>query len=381
MTGQTQEELLGALLEDQKIDVEKPQSEFTLKIENSAPEHRVVLTREYRGELVEVLGYIRSCTTGKDSTDLYVTISNNGESFLKFQCFCTSDSISIRRIGIINSKYSKDDWPYNDGDDVVEFNHMDENMKKAFFEYLEIRGIKPSIVDFMIKCYRYKKAKKMSTLGSFVPDFEFSSAAGTKKCSSNESLLQAIDSELKRIGHVEETPSEFSFELNRDFNKGGRAYVELTKEFQGELVRLASGYIFGPQSQRFEFEDFTVTISKHGGSRCGSRLQFDCSYTLDGISISNITVVDGGQYLEFELDMDENENENVDGDQYLELELDEDENVDENKNLKKALQKYLEVRGIKPSNIEFIFKCISNKYTQINLTVLKKMKNFIGQIA
>ncbi|KAK4834761.1 hypothetical protein QYF36_000281 [Acer negundo] len=193
----------------------------------------------------------------------------------------------------------------------------------------------------------------MSTLGSFVPDFEFSSAAETKKCSSNESLLQAIDSELKRIGHVEETPSEFTFELNRDFNKGGRAYVELTKEFQGELVRLASGYIFVPQSQRFEFEDFTVTISKHGGSR----LQFDCSYTLDGISISNITVVDGDQYLEFEL------------------------NEDENKNLKKALQKYLEVRGIKPSNIEFIFKCISNKYTQINLTVLKKIKNFIGQIA
>ncbi|KAK1572535.1 hypothetical protein Q3G72_034207 [Acer saccharum] len=140
--------------------------QLAINSEINAPEHHVVLTREYRGELVEVLGYIRSYTTGEDRTDLFVTISNNGESFLKFQCFCTSDSISIRRIGIINSKYLKDDWPYNDGDDVVEFDnmdessYMDENLKKAFFEYLEIRGIKPSIVDFMIKCYRHKKAIK-----------------------------------------------------------------------------------------------------------------------------------------------------------------------------------------------------------------------------
>ncbi|KAK1570815.1 hypothetical protein Q3G72_007337 [Acer saccharum] len=353
MTAQTQEELLDALL-----DVEKPRSEFTLKIKDSAPEQHVVLTREYRGELVEVSSYIREFSNYNNIT---ISISNNGESSLKFDCFNISGAISIQRIGIINSENSKDYWPLYAGDDVAEFKKMDENMKKAFFEYLEIRGIKPSIVDFMLKCYRYQKAKKMSTLGSFVPDFEFSSAAETKKCSSNESLLQAIDSEFKRIGHVEETPSEFTFELNRDFNKGGRAYVKLTKEFQGELVRVASGQIFVPQSQRFEFEDFTVTIYKHGGSRLGSRLQFNCSYTPDGISISDITVVDGDQYLEIDLDVDEN--------------------VDENENLKKAFEKYLEVRGIKPSNIEFFFKCISNKYTQINLTVLKKIKNFIGQIA
>ncbi|KAK1571199.1 hypothetical protein Q3G72_013249 [Acer saccharum] len=189
------------------------------------------------------------------------------------------------------------------------------------------------------------------TLGSFVPDFDFSSAAETKKCSSNESLLQAIDSEFKRIGHVEESPSEFTFELNRDFNKWGRSYVVLTKKFQGELVQVCSGYFYVPH---FDFEDFTVTISKHGGSL----LHFDCSYTPDGISIWHITVHDGGQYLELLKKKN------------LELDLDE--------NLKKAFQKYLEVRGIKPSGIEFIFKCISNKYTQINLTVLKKIKNFIG---
>ncbi|KAK2635344.1 hypothetical protein Ddye_030136 [Dipteronia dyeriana] len=195
------------------------------------------------------------------------------------------------------------------------------------------------------------------SLGSFVPNFEFSSASETKNCSSNESLLQAIESELKRIGHVEETPSEFTFELNRDFNKGGRAYVVLTKEFQGELVQIFSGYMYFPH---IDFEDFTVTISKHGGSS----LDFNCSYTPDGISISDITVDHGNRYFGLYLDVDES-----------------DLDVDENEKLKKAFQKYLEVRGIKPSYIEFIFKCISNKYTQINLTVLKKIKNFIEQIA
>ncbi|TXG49847.1 hypothetical protein EZV62_025722 [Acer yangbiense] len=138
------------------------------------------------------------------------------------------------------------------------------------------------------------------SLGSFVPDFEFSSATETKKCSSNESLLQSIESELKRIGHVEETPSEFTFELNRDFNKDGRANAIMTKKFKGELVKVSSSYL----SQS---------------------------------------------------DLDEN--------------------------LKKAFQKYLEVRGIKPSIIEYSFKCIRNKYTQINLMVLKKIKNFIEQVA
>ncbi|KAK1571366.1 hypothetical protein Q3G72_015686 [Acer saccharum] len=189
------------------------------------------------------------------------------------------------------------------------------------------------------------------SLGSFVPDFEFSSATETKKCSSNESLLQSIESELKRIGHVEETSSEFTFELNRDFNKWGRADAVLTKKFKGELVEVSSSYL----SQRsVEFTDFTVTIYKHGYDE--SPFMFYCSYTPDEISISDIELLvesDDGGY------------------QFLNLDLDE--------NLKKAFQKYLEVRGIKPSFIEYNFKCIRNKYTQINLTVLKKIKNFIEQ--
>ncbi|KAK3231477.1 hypothetical protein Dsin_003358 [Dipteronia sinensis] len=101
--------------------VEKPQSEFTLKIGDRAPENHIVLTREYRGELVEVMGNIHSLTIGKYGTKLYVTISNNGESSLKFDCLSTSDAISIKRMGIINSKNSMDYWPLYNGDYVAEF--------------------------------------------------------------------------------------------------------------------------------------------------------------------------------------------------------------------------------------------------------------------
>ncbi|KAK3231413.1 hypothetical protein Dsin_003294 [Dipteronia sinensis] len=189
------------------------------------------------------------------------------------------------------------------------------------------------------------------TLGSFVPDFEFSSATETKNYSSNESLLQAIDLAIKHIDHhVEETPSEFTFKVNRDFNRGGRVKnVELRKEFQGELVEVVSSYIYVHQS--FEEVYFSVYISKNGGSR----LQLDCSYTPYEILISDIKV--------FELYSDHG------GDEDLELDFDE--------NLKKAFQKFLEVRGIKPSIVAFMFKCVNKAETQRKLKVLKKIKNFI----
>ncbi|TXG49853.1 hypothetical protein EZV62_025728 [Acer yangbiense] len=133
------------------------------------------------------------------------------------------------------------------------------------------------------------------TLGSFVPDFEFSSATDTKNYSSNESLHQAIDLEIKHIDHhVEETQSEFTFKLNRGFEEDGSVNVELTKEFQDDGYYQDSGHDYN--------------------------------------------------------DLDES--------------------------MKKAFQKMLEVRGIKPSIVYFMFKC-NNKNTQRKLKVLKKIKNFI----
>ncbi|KAK1572323.1 hypothetical protein Q3G72_030789 [Acer saccharum] len=116
--------------------------------------------------------------------DLDVTINNHGGLSLKFGCRGTSDAISIWEMDIINSENSNDSTEFSTDEqfqiddldenlkDLTEFsrdeqfqnkvicNDIDENMKKAFLEYLEIRGIKPSIVDFLIKCVSNKKTKR-----------------------------------------------------------------------------------------------------------------------------------------------------------------------------------------------------------------------------
>ncbi|KAK1572454.1 hypothetical protein Q3G72_032826 [Acer saccharum] len=145
--------------------VEESQSEFTLKIDEDThkydhtTEYHVVLTREYWGELVEVSLYDH--TNGKGyGPSMVVTINNHGGSSLRFYCDGTSNAISIWSMAIINSENSKDLTEFSRGQNMVYPTNMDENLKKAFLEYLEIRGIKPSIVDSMIKCISNKQAKR-----------------------------------------------------------------------------------------------------------------------------------------------------------------------------------------------------------------------------
>ncbi|KAK1572053.1 hypothetical protein Q3G72_026931 [Acer saccharum] len=163
---------------DDHDSVEEPPSEFTLKIEDThrnehttkydvvlareywgelhTTKYHVVLTREYRGELVEISSHISDHLIGKDgmSLDLHVTIKNHGGSSLKFGCRGTSDAISIWKMNIINSEILKDSTEFSTDEQFqirVICNDIDENLNEAFLEYLEIRGIKPSIVDFLIK--------------------------------------------------------------------------------------------------------------------------------------------------------------------------------------------------------------------------------------
>ncbi|TXG49845.1 hypothetical protein EZV62_025720 [Acer yangbiense] len=200
------------------------------------------------------------------------------------------------------------------------------------------------------------------TLGSFVPDFDFSSATETKKCSSiNESLLQAIDLEIKRADHhVEETPNEFTLKIENSING---CNVVLIRKYQDELVEVSStvdqfyesGKYFRPWPWLY------VTISNNGGSS----LMFDCFHTSDAILILRMVIIksetskDSANYLE---------DHEVKFNEYLD------------KNLEKAFYKYLEMRGIKPSIADFFIKWNINKNTKRKLA-LKKIKNFIEQLS
>ncbi|TXG49852.1 hypothetical protein EZV62_025727 [Acer yangbiense] len=130
---------------------------------------------------------------------------------------------------------------------------------------------------------------RKSTLGSFVPDFDFSSATETKKCSSiNESLLQAIDSKIKCANdydHVEETPNEFTMK----FGDSDPIDIVLTREYQDELVEVSSpvhDYRENPVMDWYR-RSLYVDISMGGFS-----LEFECYCTSDNaISIQKISIL------------------------------------------------------------------------------------------
>ena len=72
-------------------------------------DYHVVLTKEYRGELVEVSSHVYDHTNGKGhGLSMVVTINNHGGSSLRFDCLGTSNAISIWDMNIINSENSKD---------------------------------------------------------------------------------------------------------------------------------------------------------------------------------------------------------------------------------------------------------------------------------
>ncbi|KAK3231423.1 hypothetical protein Dsin_003304 [Dipteronia sinensis] len=130
---------------------------------------------------------------------------------------------------------------------------------------------------------------RKSTLGSFVPDFDFSSATETKECSSiNESLLQAIDSKIKCADDhdlVEETPNEFTMKIG----DSDPMYIVLTREYQDELVEVSSHVedYLEKTAKGWYTRSLYVNISKGGFS-----LEFECDCTSDNaISIQKISIL------------------------------------------------------------------------------------------
>ncbi|KAK4836092.1 hypothetical protein QYF36_018435 [Acer negundo] len=85
--------------------------------------------------------------------------------------------------------------------------------------------------------YTSSHLNRKPSLGSFVPGFEFSSATETKNCSFNESLLQAIESEFKRIGHMDEDRTSNDGGRWRPGNDGRQIWTTMDESARG-LVRL-----------------------------------------------------------------------------------------------------------------------------------------------
>ncbi|XVF75269.1 hypothetical protein PTKIN_Ptkin13bG0174100 [Pterospermum kingtungense] len=123
---------------DDYDQVEDPPSGFPFEIEDTPGLLAVTLSREYDGELIKVdVDTPDDESPSKFTIPLVVTFSKKGELSLELYCTASPEEIAINSLTIGNS------------DEGPEFCDLDENLQKAFHEYLEIRGIKPSITNYL----------------------------------------------------------------------------------------------------------------------------------------------------------------------------------------------------------------------------------------
>ncbi|KAJ4840987.1 hypothetical protein Tsubulata_026510 [Turnera subulata] len=142
--------------------VEEIPREFPFKIEDNAGEQIVVLTREYEGEQIKVEVHMPDLVTGEDNDlndddddsaqsagqstmPLVVTVTKRSGTGLVFNCVAYPDEIAIDGLSITHPDDIEDQTAY----EGPNFHELDENLRKAFHRYLELRGIKPSATNFL----------------------------------------------------------------------------------------------------------------------------------------------------------------------------------------------------------------------------------------
>ncbi|GLJ55245.1 hypothetical protein SUGI_1185310 [Cryptomeria japonica] len=132
-------------------------------IEDKPGEHSVILRRKYGNEdiKVEVLGIGMVDQEGEDDDDddeegkgsqqpqlnFNVTISKGDGPCLEFNCSAYPDEIVIDMMSTKQPKGNDDVLAY----EGPAFTDLDENLQKSFHKYLEIRGVKGSLSNFLLE--------------------------------------------------------------------------------------------------------------------------------------------------------------------------------------------------------------------------------------
>ncbi|KAJ0525542.1 putative mitochondrial glycoprotein [Helianthus annuus] len=136
---------------------------FPFKLEDNLGQQTVSLTREYQGETIHVEVEPSSLVTGEEDDDddddanddseqdnqtslpMVVRVSKTGGPCLEFGVTAYADEIVIDSLSVKDPEMTEDQLPY----EGPRFDELDENLQKAFHKYLEIRGIKPSVTNFL----------------------------------------------------------------------------------------------------------------------------------------------------------------------------------------------------------------------------------------
>ncbi|KAK9742419.1 hypothetical protein RND81_03G171400 [Saponaria officinalis] len=147
--------------EDPEKTVPAP-ADFPFTMEDNPGEQTVTLSREYDGETITVEVSMPNLVTGEEdeggdegddeeprtdsSVPLLVTVvkKDGNAPYLEFDCTAFPDEIRINGLSLKNPE-TEDHLAYEGPD----FYDLDENLRKAFHKYLEIRGVKPSTTNFL----------------------------------------------------------------------------------------------------------------------------------------------------------------------------------------------------------------------------------------
>ncbi|KAG2325679.1 hypothetical protein Bca4012_040178 [Brassica carinata] len=147
--------------------------DFPFKIEDKPGHRTVTLTREYNGEQIRVeVSMPGSMDEHEDDVDdnedgrnekanetsipLVVTVTKKSGLSLEFSCTAFPDEILIDGLSVNHPEKSSSSEEEQLAYDGPDFQELDENMRKSFHKFLEARGIKPSVTDFMYE-YMMKK--------------------------------------------------------------------------------------------------------------------------------------------------------------------------------------------------------------------------------
>ncbi|CAL9780383.1 unnamed protein product [Musa acuminata subsp. burmannicoides] len=152
----------------QEVDV--PEN-FPFEIIDSPGDQAVFLKREFAGENIQVTVLMNfdeqddmeetdeddgddesNESSMEPSVSLVVTIEKGESSLLEFCCNLNAHELEIESM-VIKKRDDPDDQGAYQG---PEFSDLDENLQKALYKYLEVRGIESSLFDFL---HEYMLAK------------------------------------------------------------------------------------------------------------------------------------------------------------------------------------------------------------------------------
>ncbi|GLT92598.1 hypothetical protein SLE2022_104290 [Rubroshorea leprosula] len=202
---------------------------------------------------------------------------------------------------------------------------------------------------------------------TFVPFQRFSTATA-KKSSSDESLIQVLESEIvcaeeDRSAEQVDAPDGFPFEVQ---DTPGERTVCLTRKYQDEIINVNVDLPNALDQPEHDDEDegeesqtsvpMVVSVSK-GNGVC---LEFGITASPDQISIDSLSV------KKPEASEDELAYEGPD---YSDLD----------ENLQKAFEKYLEIRGITTYTTNFMLSYMKDKDNREYLQWLRELKNFVAK--